>query len=595
MTLIKLANNADIQPGKILEVTLDEDKFILLENKGKIKAFQANCPHQGAPLAEGQIKNGHLVCPLHHWHFSCENGMNKEHDTCLKSFPITIRNKEVLIDPKVLGREKKSAEDAPIQSIKDLPSPKGTFLLGNLPEFQNQEKHLVLEKWVEECGKLFKINLLGKEFVVSADPDLNHQILKHRPDMFRRFFKISEIMEEMGIMGVFNAEGNAWKKHRKLTSEALNMRNIKGFFPTISQVTHRLFRKLKAFDVEGKEVDVQKLMMRYTVDITTVIAFGYPMNTLENEGDVIQGHLEKIFPMVNQRITAPLTYWRFLKLRKDRELDNALLEIEKTIMDFISEARNRLKQNPDLKEKPGNFLEALLVQQEKEGNFSDHEVFGNVFTLLLAGEDTTSNSISWALFYLAQNPAAVKKIRQETQSIFPSTSHPVDYEMINRLKYTEAVAMEAIRLKPVTPNLYFQALEDTQINNFLFKQGTTIMMQNKVAQTSDDNFAEAGKFIPERWLKTGCPVHGAHKPEMIKAFGSGPRFCPGKNLAMHEMIMSLSMICKNFDLELVVKPEKVKEIFAFTMYPENLWLRFKTLDPAKDNVGRTEDLNMKNF
>lgn len=110
------------------------------------------------------------------------------------------------------------------QNIKDLPSPKGHFILGHLPQFNVPNKHQVLERWVEECGDLFKINFVGKPFVVSANPELNSDILKMRPDGFRRFSKIDEILTEMGIVGVFNAEGDVWKRHRKPTSEALNLR-----------------------------------------------------------------------------------------------------------------------------------------------------------------------------------------------------------------------------------------------------------------------------------------------------------------------------------------------------------------------------------
>lgn len=71
-------------------------------------------------------------------------------------------------------------------------------------------------------------------------------------------------------------------------------------------------------------------------------------------------------------------------------------------------------------------------------------------------------------------------------------------------------------------------------------------------------------------------MHQNHSPEIIKTFGGGSRFCPGKNLAMYEMITAISSICKNFNFELAVKPEDVIEKFQFTMYPENLFI---TLNP----------------
>jgi cytochrome P450 len=58
-------------------------------------------------------------------------------------------------------------------------------------------------------------------------------------------------------------------------------------------------------------------------------------------------------------------------------------------------------------------------------------------------------------------------------------------------------------------------------------------------------------------------------------FGNGPRFCPGKSLAMQEMVCVVSMICKNFDFELAVDTKDITEEFAFTMYPKNLWIKLK--------------------
>jgi len=230
-----------------------------------------------------------------------------------------------------------------------------------------------------------------------------------------------------------------------------------------------------------------------------------------------------------------------------------------------------------LKENPSNFLEALLVEQENENIFSDDEIYGNVFSILLAGEDTTSNSISWALFFLAQHPEIVEKVRTEAQEIYSNSQIPETTQLLSKLKYANAVAQETIRLKPVTPNLYIQANEDIILHNLHIPKDTSIMLQNKVTQTSEQYFSNPNKFIPERWLKNGCPMQQNHAPDMIKAFGGGGRFCPGMNLAMHEMTIAISTICNQFDFNLAVKPEEVKEHFAFTMFPENLISKLKNV------------------
>lgn len=460
-----------------------------------------------------------------------------------------------------------------ICQIKNLPSPKGHFLLGHLPRFKKDAKHLVLENWIKECGDLFKINFVGKEIVVSARPSINKEILKQRPHNFRRFSKIDEIFREIGIVGVFNVEGETWKRHRKPSAEALNSRNIRNYHPVVVEKSQALIDKWKKYASNNQSFDAQKEFMFFTIDITTQIAFGYQLNTINGDNNDFQKELEHIFPMINERITAPIPYWRWFKKDKDKQLDKALKKIESTIQKFIHQSKKKLVENPELRDKPSNFLEALLVESDNE-KFTDEEVYGNVFMMLLAGEDTTSNSIAWAIYYLIQKPELVKLLRDEANLIYPEFDVAPNFEDLRKLPLAFQTAQEAIRLKPTTPQLYFEALNDLSIEGFNIPKGTCIITQNEHGQTNDEYFSHSQDFIPNRWNKKECPF-SKHSPENMRAFGAGPRLCPGMQLAYNEMTILLSAICKNFDLIASHKINNVVEKFAFTMYPENLIISLK--------------------
>ena len=128
-----------------------------------------------------------------------------------------------------------------MKTIHDLPQPKGKLVLGNLSEFKDNNKHRVIQRWSEACGPIFKIRLANQHFIVSTDPDFNGQILKNRPDGFSRFNKINEIFQELGIKGVFNAEGDDWKRHRKVSAEALNAKKLNTIFRTFKAQPPILF------------------------------------------------------------------------------------------------------------------------------------------------------------------------------------------------------------------------------------------------------------------------------------------------------------------------------------------------------------------
>lgn len=574
MKSYKLTSISAIKDNEPNHFIVQNKSLIVVKNQEIFWVYDDACPHQGASLSEGSCEDGHIVCPLHGRKFQFHDGKEAAFGTQLTAYSSEVVDGDLYV---YLDIEEKSSSQTIVTS-EDLPMPKGKFLVGNLKEFQVPNKHQVLENWVNGEDKIVRISLMGKKFIVSSDTEVNGEILKLRPTKFRRYHKMEEIMDEMMVNGVFGKEGDEWKKHRKVTQEALNVKNVKSFFPVIQRMTDRLLRRWEKVVAVGRVIDVQKELVRYTVDITTCIAFGYDTNTLEKDGDVIQNHLEKIFPMINKRITAPIPTWRIIKSKADKELDFAISELETVVTQFIEEAKERIKNQPELQNTPTNFLEALIVEQQKDGTFSDQDIFGNVFTMLLAGEDTTSNSISWSLYYLVTHPEVFEKVRAEADRVLCADTSLNAVDGLSALKYTEAVCMETMRITPVTPTLYMQALEDITVKHLSLKKGETVMLQSKVAQTDAQNFSDPNSFKPDRWL-AGCPVHGNHNPEVFRVFGAGPRYCPGKNLAMHEMLMSISMIAKNFDLELAVKKEEVKENFAFTMFPENFKIRLKKREP----------------
>jgi len=228
-----------------------------------------------------------------------------------------------------------------VRQINELPTPKGHFLLGHLLQFRKARKHAVLKNWVEECGELFRINLVGKEFLVSANHDLNRDVLRSRPDHFKRFSRINSIFEEVGVHGVFTAEGDNWRRHRKVVTEALGLKRIKGYYPLIFDKTNRLLEKWERLEKDQPRINVQHEFMAYAVDVMMSIALGYQLDMINHKGDDFQEDIERIFHMFDKRITSPIPLWRYYKQEKDKKFDKALKTIETVIHQYILEAKKK--------------------------------------------------------------------------------------------------------------------------------------------------------------------------------------------------------------------------------------------------------------
>jgi len=120
--------------------------------------------------------------------------------------------------------------------------------------------------------------------------------------------------------------------------------------------------------------------------------------------------------------------------------------------------------------------------------------------------------------------------------------------------------------------MILEAKVETVVGDLLIPQGARVAVLMRQPACHPDHFAEPQKFLPQRWLGKNSGAHdvSAHIP-----FGSGPRICPGRVLAMLEMKLLLSMLYKNFEVERVGGAEEVREHFAFSMLPVGLKVRLR--------------------
>ena len=478
------------------------------------------------------------------------------------------------------------AVQTPLRSYDDLDGPPGLPLLGNLLQLRFDRFHAILEAWADRYGPLYRIRIGPRRLAVVSDPDTIRRMHRERPDMFRRTRSVESATAEMHINGVFSSEGDDWRRQRKIVAMALNTAHLKPFYPKLKTITERLLRRWERAADNGETTDLCRDLMRFTVDVTTQLAFGIDFNTLETHGPVIQQNLDKVFPVLNFRVNAPFPYWRYFRLPRDRELDRALAQVQLQVDEIIADVHRRMQADRTLYDAPTNFLEAMIAAKESEGiGFSDADVFANVCTLLLAGEDTTANTIAWTVNFLLQYPEHFNRARTEVDTVIAPAVVPVDIEQTAQLPFLEAFYSEAMRLKPVVPLNAMEPLQDVEMLGHVIPRGTVVMMLNRRIATQDENFGHAARFDPSRWLAHEGERQGAHDTSTFLPFGTGPRFCPGRNLALLQIRTVLAMLCRNFEFDLADPDKRVEEKLAFTMMPTNLVVRMRRRGQRNTTAG----------
>jgi cytochrome P450 len=468
-----------------------------------------------------------------------------------------------------------------LREIRDLPGPRPLPFFGNMLQIDRRQFHLTLEAWQRRYGDYyrFRIGPRGRLLAI-ADPEAIAAVLRDRPDGFQRTQRLNESSRKLGFGGLFSANGAQWRRQRPMVMSGFDPAHIKAYFPTLVKVTERFRRRWQRAAAASEPIALQPDLMRYTVDVTAGLAFGADINTIESDEDVIQRHLDKILPAIFRDLISPFPWLNRLPTPRNLALAGHLRALHKAVDGFIAGARARLDKDPVLREHPTNLIEAMVAARDKEGSeLDDQDVAGNVLTMLLAGEDTTANTLAWMIYLLARHPDAYARARDEVRAlVVPAQAGTQGFlptaEQLNQLPYVEACMNETMRVKPVAPLIVKEAARDSVVAGIRVPKGALLFLLMRPPATDDRHFRNGAAFDPSRWLDMPAGVQSSTK-RVAMPFGAGPRLCPGRYLAMQEMKMVMAMLLANFDIQGVTTPDgaEAREELHFTMAPVGLRLR----------------------
>jgi len=424
--------------------------------------------------------------------------------------------------------------------------------------------HATIERWCEEYGPIFRFNIGRRHFVAVGDLDDINWILRERPHTFSRWQDEQRIFEEAGFSGVFSEEGEEWRRTRRLVVRTLSLNQLQRYYDVVRMASEQLYAHLLQRAATGS-FDVTEVLMPYTVDITSALAFGCDGSSLSLDARRLQRQMDLAFATISRRLSAPFPYWRFFPLPADRAFARALAELQLAVAQFIEQARERMVKRPELFERPENFLEAMLAAQASDGSFTDAEIAGNTLGLLIAGEDTTANTLAWTVWLLSTRPALQDRLAEEARGRLAGERFPTSFEGVNELRLAEAVLRESMRIKPVAPALFMEPLVDVELQGVAIPAGTRLWLLTRHAALRTAEVERALEFDPDRWLEPeSTPAR-----EASLVFGAGPRFCPGRNLALLEAKAALAVFCRSFRFK-PAGDDEVMEKLSFTMVPDTV-------------------------
>ncbi|MEZ6188713.1 MAG: cytochrome P450 [Planctomycetota bacterium] len=573
---VEVAREGELEGDGPWAVSARGGDLVLVRAGGELRAFDGVCPHQGALLGEGELREGRLVCRNHGWRFSAESGQREGGPECLAAFPVRVRDGRVSVD---VGARRVEVGASGGRRWHELPGPVGVPGFGSALWLRRAELHEQLERWAATWGPYCGFKVGGTPVFLVSDAALATEALRARPRDFRRLGKIDAVFRELGIQSVFTAEGDAWRRQRRLVMGALSRPRLAGFFPVFREVAGRLLAQWQGKAARGEVVEVQEDVLRFTADVISSLAFGRDVNTLEGGEDGLQEQIGVVLQGLSRRVGAVVPTWRVVSLPRDRALRRALEALRAWMSGVVDEVRRGVAAEPG--RAPRNFLEAMLAATDDEGRpFEESVVLGNALTLLFAGEGLTGNTLAWAIHELCDAPEAVARLREEVDRELGEQPFAQEIAGLEGLRYADAVTREAMRLRPVAPFVALEAIRDTGLGGLDVRAGEVLLCLLRGPGTREEVTAQPERFWPERWLE-GEPealarLEAAHLP-----FGSGPRICPGQALAFLETRTVLSLLYRNFEVERVGAAEDVRGRFRFAaVEPFGLRVRLRARVPA---------------
>jgi cytochrome P450 len=185
---------------------------------------------------------------------------------------------------------------------------------------------------------------------------------------------------------------------------------------------------------------------------------------------------------------------------------------------------------------------------------TDQQLRDEVITLLLAGHETTANTLTWAWYLLSQNPQAAERLRGELSTVLHG--RPPGIEDLPALPYARSVIQEALRLYPPAWIISRRAEQDDEIGGYPIPAGTVVSLSPYVMHRHPRFWPSPAAFDPDRF----SPAQAEGRPAYAYfPFGGGPRLCIGRDFAMQEALLILATVAQRFDLRLVpghpVEPE----------------------------------------
>jgi cytochrome P450 / NADPH-cytochrome P450 reductase len=429
--------------------------------------------------------------------------------------------------------------------LDPIPHPPRTFVLGNLLSLTTTTPVQDMMRLAREYGPIYWLDMLGKPVVIVSGVDLVDELCdESRFDKsVRGALRRLRAFAGDGLFTAYTQEPN-WSKAHNILLPSFGQRAMQGYHPMMLDIAEQLVLKWDRLNADD-EIDVTHDMTSLTLDTIGLCGFGYRFNSFYRESP---------HPFVGAMIgalgasmeTRGLPLENVLKKDRERKLRGDIRYMNEMVDRIV---RERRESGDDLADKPDLLSHMLAGVDRKTGErLDDLNIRYQVITFLIAGHETTSGLLSFAVYYLLNNPDVLARAYAEVDRVLgPDPALLPGYQQVNQLTYIEQILKESLRLWPTAPVFALSPYKDEVIGGtYRMRKDYQIVVLSPMLHRDRKVWGDQGDvFNPENFSRDAERQRPANA---YKPFGNGQRACIGRQFALQEAALVLGMILQRFKL-----------------------------------------------
>jgi cytochrome P450 / NADPH-cytochrome P450 reductase len=456
-------------------------------------------------------------------------------------------------------------------TVDDIPGPKGKPIVGNMFDVPPDRTIVSLMELTREYGPMIRLHTpAGDRFAASGlamiddlcDDERFDKLVGDGQKAVRSFGRSA---------GLFTSDTDDpnWSKAHNILLPNFSQQAMRDYVPMMNDIATQLMQKWERLN-PGEPVDVTADMTRLTLDTIALCGFGYRFNSFYR--DTMHPFVEAMYGVLgeSQRRARALPIQTKLRRSASKKLAENYRYMENEVQQIIDERRRsgNIEEHKDL-------LSRMLTGVDKRTGqkLDDDNIVAQCQTFLIAGHETTSGLLSFAISFLIKHPQVVARAQEEVDRVLGTdTSVLPTYQQVLGLTYVNQILSETLRLWPTVAGFTRYPYSDARVGPYLMPKGSSItalsiMLHRDPSVWGDD----AEEFNPDHFRPE---TRAQLPPNAFKPFGSGQRACIGRQFAMQEAMLVLGMLLQRFEFVDYLNYElKVKE--GLTIKPEGLSIQIK--------------------